>query len=59
MFAAVRDRLPAGDRRVWDLVSVDSTSVKAHQHAAGARFTGAQVLTGGTIERQGSARRAR
>ena len=59
MYAAVRDRLPAGERGVWDLVSVDSTSVKAHQHAAGARFTGAQVLTGGTTELPGPARRAR
>jgi transposase len=43
------------------LVSVDSTIVRAHQHAAGARREDALTAaghTGGTIELQGSARRA-
>jgi transposase len=37
------------------LISVDSTSVRAHQHAAGARHDGlAARVTGGTIELQES-----
>jgi len=37
------------------LLSVDSTSVRAHQHAAGAR---SDTLTGGAVELQESRRRA-
>jgi putative transposase len=37
MFAAVRAHQPAGQRALEDLISIDSTSVRAHQHAAGAR----------------------
>ncbi len=43
------------------LVSVDSTIVRAHQHAAGARredVLSAAGHTGGTAELQGSSRRA-
>ena len=41
---------------VEKLLSVDSTSVRAHQHAAGARSD--TLLTGGSIELQESRRRA-
>jgi transposase len=43
------------------LVSVDSTIVRAHQHAAGARRENQGELTqhtGGSVELQGSGRRA-
>jgi putative transposase len=40
---------------VEKLLSVDSTSVRAHQHAAGAR---SDTLTGGAVELQESRRRA-
>jgi transposase len=62
MFAAVRAAAPAGERDPVELValiSVDSSSVRAHQHAAGGRFhdiTGASCHTGGRIELQESAR---
>ena len=58
MFQAVRESLPQDDPAVMALLSVDSTSVRAHQHAAGARFSGPEVLTGGGSELQGSGRRA-
>jgi putative transposase len=50
IFEAVRDALPEQDCDVVELLSVDSTIVRAHQHAAGARFSGPEVLTGGCIE---------
>ena len=50
MFQAVRDSLPSDDPAVMALLSVDSTGVRAHQHAAGARFSGPEVLTGGSSE---------
>lgn len=52
MFAAVRAAAPAGGDRLAELISVDSTSIRAHQHAAGARF---HEDTGGRIESQESA----
>jgi transposase len=67
MLEAVRDQSAEVDSELdaelADLLSVDSTSVRAHQHAAGARFH-AQALdgeaderdTGGTIELQEFAR---
>lgn len=59
LFAAVRAALPDQDRdaEVVEVLAVDSTIVRAHQHAAGARFSGPQVLTGGSIELQESGRR--
>lgn len=51
--AAIADDNSALD---W-AVSLDSTVVRAHQHAAGARRI-AGDLTGGTVELQGSVRRA-
>jgi putative transposase len=56
IFEAVRDALPDQDPEVAELLSVDSTIVRAHQHAAGARFSGPDVLTGGSGELQGSRR---
>jgi putative transposase len=47
MFAAVRADAAAEDRHLVELISVDSTSVRAHQHAAGAPAVG---LTGGWVE---------
>jgi transposase len=60
MFTAVR--LHAGRDQVEQsglaaLVSVDSTSIRAHQHAAGGRFHQLSTLTGGSVELQESARR--
>lgn len=46
MFQAVRDSLPSDDPAVMALLSVDSTSVRAHQHAAVARFNRPEILTG-------------
>jgi hypothetical protein len=57
MFAAVREATGVDDARIEALMSIDSTSIRAHQHAAGARFHCCSTLTGGTIELQGSARR--
>lgn len=57
IFAAVRDALPEQDPDVRQLLSIDSTVVRAHQHAAGARFSGPDVLTGGSSELQESGRR--
>lgn len=58
MFTAVRAHVGDPDPALEVLMSIDSTSVRAHQHAAGARFREAPILTGGCIELQGSARRA-
>ena len=52
MFAAVRDAYGAGategERELEPLLAVDSTSVRAHQHAAGARSDA--TGTGGSNE---------
>ena len=37
MFAAGRAWCPADDQELVDLISIDSTSIRAHQHAAGGR----------------------
>ena len=58
MFAAVREATGVDDTQLEALMSIDSTSIRAHQHAAGARFHSSSTLTGGTIELQGFARRA-
>jgi len=45
MFAAVKANATDQDRQLMGTISMDSTSIRAHQHAAGARFhdhTGAQ-----------------
>ena len=56
MFAAVRAHGGSvEDAELAALISVDSTSIRAHQHAAGAR---AADHTGGGVELQESARRA-
>jgi transposase len=59
MFAAVQAAAPAGGvdaDRLVELISVDSTSIRAHQHAAGARFhEHTAEHTGGRIESQESA----
>lgn len=56
MFAAVRAHGGGvEDAELAALISVDSTSIRAHQHAAGAR---AADHTGGGVELQESARRA-
>lgn len=47
MFAKVRDEADGEQRELLGLISVDSTSVRAHQHAAGARPT---LATGGWME---------
>ena len=49
IFAAVRGADPDAAGEVLRLISVDSTSVRAHQHAAGAR-PGHARDTGGDIE---------
>ena len=46
-FAKVRDEAAGEQRELLGLISVDSTSVRAHQHAAGALPTPA---TGGWME---------
>jgi putative transposase len=58
MFAAVRADAAVDDPVLESLMSIDSTSIRAHQHAAGARFHESSTLTGGSVELQGSARRA-
>ena len=59
MFTAVRDSSEANDTELESLLSVDSTSVRAHQHAAGApKVKAAADHTGGRSELQVSARRA-
>jgi putative transposase len=56
IFAAVRaHRDVAVDPGLAALVSIDSTSIRAHQHAAGAR---AAAHTGGRVELHESGRRA-
>jgi len=47
MFAAVKANATDQDRQLMGTISVDSTSIRAHQHAAGARF---HDHTGGRIE---------
>lgn len=47
MFAAVRAATAVDQPELLELISVDSTSVRAHQHAAGARFVD---HTGGCVE---------
>jgi hypothetical protein len=47
IFAAVRAAAPERDEQLRNLLSVDSTIARAHQHSAGARH-GAH--TGGTVE---------
>jgi len=47
MFAAVKANPTDEDRQLMGTISVDSTSIRAHQHAAGARF---HDHTGGTTE---------
>ncbi|BBX56562.1 transposase [Mycobacterium shottsii] len=49
IFAAIASDLDAEDADLGALLSVDSTSVRAHQHAAGAR---PGRRTGGSIELQ-------
>lgn len=58
IFAAVRAATGVDDADVVALMSIDSTSIRAHQHAAGARFHQASTLTGGAIELQEFAHRA-
>lgn len=58
MFAAARAHAGDEDPALKALMSIDSTSVRAHQHAAGARFHEASTLTGGSIELQEFAERA-
>jgi transposase len=58
MFTAVREHAATQDAAAAGLLAIDSTSVRAHQHAAGARFHRSSTLTGGSVELQGSARRA-
>jgi transposase len=57
LFAAVRERAVDDEAEAAGLMSIDSTSVRAHQHAAGARFHESSTLTGGSVELQESARR--
>ena len=47
MFAAVKANATDQDRQLMGTISVVSTSIRAHQHAAGARF---HDHTGGRIE---------
>ena len=47
LFAAVQANACAEDWELMGTISVDSTSIRAHQHAAGARF---HDHTGGTTE---------
>ena len=47
MFAKVRAEAAGEQRELLGLISVDSTSVRVHQHAAGARPT---LATGGWME---------
>jgi len=47
MFAVVKADATDQDRQLMGTISVDSTSIRAHQHAAGARF---HDHTGGTTE---------
>jgi len=47
MFAVVKANAREGDRQLMGAISVDSTSIRAHQHAVGARF---HDHTGGETE---------
>jgi putative transposase len=47
MFAAVRAAAPERDEQLRNLLSIDSTVVRAHQHSAGALR---DASTGGSIE---------
>ena len=47
LFAAVQTNACAEDRELMGTISVDSTSIRAHQHSAGTRF---HDHTGGRIE---------
>jgi len=47
IFAAVRAAAPERDEQLRNLLSVDSTIARAHQHSAGARR---EAHTGGTVE---------
>jgi transposase len=47
IFAAIQTALDDEERDLLELLSVDSTSVRAHQHAAGARPA---RHTGGSVE---------
>src|SRR5947199_5762856 len=58
MFEAVREHAALNEADAAGLLSIDSTSIRAHQHAAGARFHEFSNHTGGPVELQGSARRA-
>ncbi len=59
MFAAVKHATGVDDAELESLLSVDSTSVRAHQHAAGApKPKAAPGHTGGRVELQVSAQRA-
>ena len=46
MFASVKANATDQDHQLMGTISVDSTSIRAHQHAAGARHD----HTGGTTE---------
>lgn len=63
MFAAVREQAGLEQEDLDVILSIDSTSVRAHQHAAGARrdsvATGPEEDTGGRIELHESSDRAR
>src|SRR5699024_11677703 len=60
MFAAVRERAGLGQEDMEAILSIDSTSVRAHQHAAGARHdSAADEGTGGRSESHEFARGAR
>jgi putative transposase len=47
IFAVVRAAAPERDEQLRNLLSVDSTIARAHQHSAGARH---DAHTGGTVE---------
>jgi len=47
LFAAVKANATDQDRQLMGTIWVDSTSIRGHQHAAGARF---HDHTGGTTE---------
>lgn len=63
MFSALRERAGLDQQEVEPILSIDSTVVRAHQHAAGARgdsvAAGDAQNTGGRIESQELSGRAR
>lgn len=63
MFAAVREEAGLDEGEAESILSIDSTSVRAHQHAAGARrdsvATDPDQDTGGRFESHESTRGAR